>query len=78
MADYCPNPDGAPLPGSVRGRTEFYPGIGTCRYCRREYKLRANGLIRKHKSLPRRPSGGCPYTCDSSCDFACYGTKEDS
>lgn len=68
----CPGSDAGAAAGTMRGRSETYPGVGKCSRCRREYKLRwVDGLIRKHKGLAM-VNGSCPYTCDPSCDFACY------
>lgn len=75
MTDRCPGSgyqmDAMPLRERPR-----WPDYRMCPFCRRGYAVNYDGKIRAHKGLPRRPDGGCPYTCDPSCDFSCYGPKE--
>lgn len=75
MTDRCPGSGYQTGYMPLRERPRW-PDYCMCPFCRRGYAVNYDGKIRAHKGLPRRPDGGCPYTCDPSCDFACYGPKE--
>ncbi|WP_160315038.1 hypothetical protein [Mycobacterium heckeshornense] len=71
MPDRCPGSLLPPNPECFRGDP-----YGLCRRCRRAYALNRFGNVRRHKGLPKRADGGCPYRCEPECDFACYFPQE--
>lgn len=58
MSVYCPGSDSRPKDGSVRGVSSWYPGLGNCNVCGREFKLRRDGGIRRHVTLSTDPRYG--------------------